>query len=219
MLKAVVFDLDGTLLDTIPDIAAAMNDALERSGLPTHPVRDYEGFVGGGVREAVRASVPEGISPELFEQVLRGYRAYYLAHSCDHTRPYPGVETMLRTLEERGVSLGILSNKSEDLACEIAGRLFPDVSFTCVHGRVDGRALKPDPAAAAPVLERMDCRPEEIAYVGDSGTDMTFAVAVGMLPVAAPWGYRSREQLLACGARLLPKDPEELLELLLERVG
>ena len=218
MLKAVAFDLDGTLLNTIRDIAAALNTALAECGFPTYTPREVEGLVGGGIRDAVFKACPAGTPVEVVEKVLSIYRPVYRDHCVERTAPYPGVETLLRTLADRGVPMAVLTNKSEDTARRIISHFFPDIPFVCVHGRVDGYPLKPDAGAAARLLEKTGLQPGDIAFVGDSGVDMTFAVNTGMLPVAAPWGFRSREQLVECGARLVADDPAHLLQLLLEQL-
>lgn len=218
MIKAVVFDLDGTLLDTIPDIAFALNRALDQCGLPTHTEEACKSFVGGGIREAVTKAAPPDAGTETIERVLEAYHAYYPDHCTVRTALYPGVPELLEGLTARGAALGILSNKTEKPARRIAETYFPGISFRCVFGRIDGCPLKPDPRAAGRVLEALGLPPEEIAYVGDSGTDMAFARAVGMLPAAAPWGYRSRENLIENGAVLMPEEPKDLLKLLAERM-
>lgn len=212
MIKAVVFDLDGTLLDTIPDIAGSLNRGLATCGLPTHPVRVCERFVGGGIREAVRKAAPENTPQEVLDKVLAVYLSDYPNHCTDTTRCYPGVPQMLEGLVEAGLTLGVLSNKTEGPARQIIKSLLPGVPFRCVLGRVDGRPLKPDPLAAASVLEALALSPSDIAYVGDSGTDMQFARAAGMLAAAAPWGYRSRAELVEMGAQLVADSPAGLLE-------
>lgn len=214
MIHAVVFDLDGTLLDTIPDIAGALNRALAACGLPTHPVRRVETFVGGGIRDAVRKAVPAGTPDEILERILGIYKEDYCSRCTEKTARYPGVPEMLERLLQHGFALGVLSNKTEATAQKIVRTYFPDVPFRCVLGRVDGRPLKPDPAAAVPVLEALGLPAGEVAYAGDSGTDILFAKAVGMVPAAAPWGYRSRDELVEKGALLVPENPRELGELL-----
>ena len=214
MIHAVVFDLDGTLLDTIPDIAGALNRALAACGLPTHPVRRVETFVGGGIRDAVRKAVPADTPGETLERIWEIYKADYCHRCTEQTARYPGVPEMLERLLQHGFALGVLSNKTEATAQKIVRTYFPDVPFRCVLGRVDGRPLKPDPAAAVPVLEALGLPAGEVAYAGDSGTDILFAKAVGMVPAAAPWGYRSRDELVEKGALLVPENPRELGELL-----
>lgn len=216
MLKAVIFDLDGTLLYTIKDITAALNRALAACGLPTHSVEAVQGFVGNGIRDAVRRAVPEGTAEEVQEKVLDLYKEDYREHCAESTVCYPGVRELAAGLDRAGIAQAVLSNKTEATARKVVASFFPDGPFAHVFGRVGDRQLKPDPAAAVPVLEALGCSPSEAAYVGDSGTDMVFARAVGMLPAAAPWGYRSREELAASGAVLMPDGPEDLLKLLLE---
>ena len=216
MLKAVIFDLDGTLLYTIKDITAALNRALAACGLPTHSVEAVQGFVGNGIRAAVRRAGPEGTAEEVQEKVLDLYKEDYREHCAESTVCYPGVRELAAGLDRAGIAQAVLSNKTEATARKVVASFFPDGPFAHVFGRVGDRPLKPDPAAAVPVLEALGCSPSEAAYVGDSGTDMVFARAVGMLPAAAPWGYRSREELAASGAVLMPDGPEDLLKLLLE---
>ena len=193
MIKAVVFDLDGTLLDTVPDIAAAMNRALAACGLPIHEQKTVETFLGNGIRDAVLKAVPADTEEETIQQVLDLYRDDYVAHCTEKTALYQGVAEMVDCLVEQSIPLVVLSNKTEATAQKIVRHFFPNGEFTAAFGRVPERPLKPHIDAAKPVMETLNLRPEEIAYVGDSNTDILFAKAVGMLPVATPWGYRSRD--------------------------
>lgn len=213
-IQAVVFDLDGTLLDTIADLAGAINRSLAACGMPTHTVDECRGFVGGGIREAVRRALPPDSGEALIDRVLTLYRDDYPFHCAEQTRPYPGIGALLERLTGRGIPLGVLSNKTEATAQKVVHTFFPDVPFHCVLGRAEGRPLKPHPDAAAPVLAALGLPAGAVAYVGDSGTDIVFAKAAGMLPVAAPWGYRSREELVREGAALVPGSPAELYDLL-----
>lgn len=214
MIKAVVFDLDGTLLDTVPDIAAAMNRALAACGLPIHAQETVETFLGNGIRDAVLKAVPANTEEETIQQVLDLYRDDYVAHCTEKTALYQGVAEMVNRLVERSIPLVVLSNKTEATAQKIVRHFFPNGEFTAAFGRVPERPLKPHIDAAKPVMETLNLRPEEIAYVGDSNTDILFAKAVGMLPVATPWGYRSREELVEAGAELIAESPKDVFTLL-----
>ena len=214
MIKAIVFDLDGTLLDTVGDIAAAMNRALSACGLPVHDQKTVETFLGGGIRDAVMKATPDGTSEEVIERVLELYRDDYVAHCTEKTRLYDGVREMVDSFAAQGMEMVVLSNKTETTAQKIVAHFFPNGEFKAAFGRVAGRPLKPHPDAAKPVLEVLGLAPEEIAYVGDSNTDILFAKAVGMLPVATPWGYRSREELVEAGAEKIAEHPMDLLNLI-----
>lgn len=214
MIKAIVFDLDGTLLDTVGDIAAALNRALAACGLPTHEQKTVESFLGGGIRDAVMKATPEGTSEEVIARVLELYRDDYIAHCTEKTVLYDGVREMVDCLAAQGFDMAVLSNKTEATAQKIVAHFFPNGEFTAVFGRVADRPLKPHIDAAKPVLEVLGLQPQEIAYVGDSNTDILFAKAVGMVPVATPWGYRSREELVEAGAELIAENPMELLDLI-----
>lgn len=213
MIKAIVFDLDGTLLDTVPDIAAALNRALSACGLPTHSQKTVETFLGGGIRDAVMKATPNGTDESTIQHVLDLYRDDYIAHCTEQTMLYEEVAEVVDTFAAQGMRLAILSNKTEATAQKIAAYFFPKGQFEAVFGRVPDRPLKPHPDAAVPVLQALGLPAEEIAYVGDSNTDILFAKAVGMLPIATPWGYRSREELVKAGAQLIAQSPTDLLHL------
>lgn len=214
MIKAIVFDLDGTLLDTVGDIAAALNRALTACSLPTHEQKTVETFLGGGIRDAVMKATPAGTGEEIIERVLELYRDDYVAHCTEKTRMYDGVREMVDCLAARGFDMAVLSNKTEATARKIVEHFFPNGEFKAVFGRAADRPLKPHPDAAKPVLDALGLAPQEIAYAGDSNTDVLFAKAVGMLPIATPWGYRSREELVEAGAQLIAEHPMEILDLI-----
>ena len=214
MIKAVVFDLDGTLLNTVPDIAAALNRALAAVGLPTHEEKAVEPFLGGGIRDAVVKATPEGTPEEMIQRVLDLYRDDYVAHCTEKTALYDGVMEMVDRFVGSGIPLVVLSNKTEATAQKIVGHFFPDGQFRAAFGRVADRPLKPHADAAKPVMETLRLKPEEIAYVGDSNTDIFFAKAVGMLSVATPWGYRTREELESAGPDLMAEKPMDVFTLL-----
>lgn len=214
MIKAIVFDLDGTLLDTVPDIAAALNRALAACGLPTHDQKTVETFLGNGIRDAVNKATPPNTDAATIDRVLDLYRDDYVAHCTEKTRLYDGVRETINTFAARGMKMAVLSNKTEATAQKIVSHFFPEGQFTAVFGRVPDRPLKPHPDAAAPVFAALEFPAECIAYVGDSNTDILFAKAVGMLPIATPWGYRSREELVEAGATLIAETPSDLKHLI-----
>lgn len=210
-IKAVLFDLDGTLLDTIWDIAEAANQALRRYGLPECPVERYRACVGHGIRELFRQILPEG--GETAEQALASYLSYYPEHCTDLTVFFPGIEEMLRSIQGRYL-LGVLSNKTEKTAKRIISHYFPADMFQLVWGNDGHRPLKPDPAAGPLLCDALGVRPEEVLFFGDGDTDMEFASRAGFLPVACSWGYRSREELERAGARFIVDHAEQLADML-----
>lgn len=213
-VKAVLFDLDGTLLDTVKDIGTGANLALCRYGCPEHPLEAYRGFVGHGIRNLFRMAVPEGTTEETYQAVLNTYLAYYPEHCTDHTDCFPGIESLLERLAGEGYRLAVITNKTEPTAKRILSHYFPNIPFAFVWGRDDRRPLKPDPAAGVLACETLGLQPEEILFFGDGDTDMEFAVNSGFCPVACSWGYRSREQLKAAGAAVIVDTAEELYALI-----
>ena len=210
-----VFDLDGTLVDSLADIAAAMNWALAHHGLPTHPEAAYRGFVGEGVRELVRRSAGLG-SPDapLHAALLESYRGYYAEHLLDRTRPFPGFAPLLTRLAEQGVRLGVLSNKSDAFTRQLVAALFPGHTFGAVYGERPGVARKPDPAAALALAAELGAAPGACAFVGDTPVDMKTARAAGMHAVGVTWGFRDAEELRAHGAQALARGADELWQAL-----
>lgn len=212
MKKAVIFDLDGTLINSLPDIAAAMNRTLARFGLPEHPEADYKYKVGNGAVKLAERSVGE--HTEYLEQVLAAYRADYAQNSRVNTTAYRGVIEMLTAIEQMGVRVCVLSNKDQSDVENVMRYYFPSVRFSVILGRAEGVALKPDPAGALRIAGELELKPEEIWFVGDTGTDMQCGAAAGMDTIGVLWGFRPREELIASGARELAADPQELTDLI-----
>lgn len=210
LLRAVLFDLDGTLVDSLGDIATAMNHALQQHGLPPHPEAAYLRFVGEGVAKLAERATG-GAAPALQGQVLATYHAYYDAHLFDRTYAYPGVEAALAELAADGVRLGVLSNKSDDFVKRLAARLLPGVTFTAVYGERPGIPRKPDPTAALALAAELGVAPEACGFVGDTSVDMDTAKAAGMYGVGVTWGFRTAEELHAHGARAVVSSAGELL--------
>ncbi|MCU0727314.1 MAG: HAD family hydrolase [Planctomycetes bacterium] len=213
VFRAVIFDLDGTLLDTIGDLADSVNAVLARFGLPGHPEDAYKTMVGDGVANLMRRALPGDRRGD--EEVVRlgvaAMREEYARRWDARTRPYPGIEEMLAGLD---VPSAVLSNKPEDFTVLAVRRFFPHHPFTAVRGARPGEPVKPDPAGALALAAHMAVVPAEILYLGDTNTDMRTATAAGMYQAGALWGFRGAAELSASGARTLLARPEDLLALL-----
>jgi len=213
-VRGVIFDLDGTLVDTLADLAAALNHALLRAGLPPRRVDEVRWLVGWGVHVLVDKATPPGTDSARKAEVLADFRAYYAGHSLDRTAPYPGVVRLLDGLRARGVPLAVLSNKPHEAVRDMVARLFaPDV-FVAALGQREGEPRKPDPTVALRLARQLGVPPERCLLVGDSEIDVETAQAAGMVPVGAAWGFRGRPVLEAAGAPHVIAVPGELLPLL-----
>ncbi|WP_025323510.1 HAD family hydrolase [Deferrisoma camini] len=214
MTRAVVFDLDGTLVDSLADIARAGNAVLRRRGLPEHPEDAYRRFVGDGMEMLVRRIVPAGSSEDEVGRVLADLRAEYARRSLETTRPYPGVPELLDRLVARGIPFSVVTNKPHEPAVEMVGALLGRWRFSAVIGAMPDLPRKPHPAGALRAAAVMGVEPEACLYVGDTATDVATARAAGMVPVGVLWGFRGEAELREAGARHLLRRPEELLALL-----
>ncbi|MHC4562446.1 MAG: HAD family hydrolase [Planctomycetota bacterium] len=212
---AVCFDLDGTLLDTLEDLADSMNRALGRFDLPAHSVDAYRHFVGNGMSALVRRAAPPACDDEqLTEKLMAAMREEYGKRWAEKTRPYEGVPAMLDALTAKGVPMAILSNKPHDFTQLCVAELLPHWNFARVWGVSEDAPAKPDPTAAKRLSEELSVPLEEFLYVGDTNTDMETATAAGMFPLGVLWGFRDANELLAHGAKKLIAHPSELLGLL-----
>jgi phosphoglycolate phosphatase len=223
MFKAVIFDLDGTLLDSLGGIADTMNVLLERLGYPPHSLEEYKYMVGDGLRELVKRSLPpewfrtfleESKQEAALEQLVKDYRSLYDEKWPGQSPPYPGVPGLLERLTREKIKIAVLSNKSDDFTRRMAARLLPGSNFVVVLGARPGVPGKPHPGAALEIAARIGIKPKEMIFLGDSGVDMQTGVNAGMYPVGALWGFRRAEELLAHGAKRLLKEPVELIQLL-----
>jgi phosphoglycolate phosphatase len=213
--RAVIFDLDGTLLDTLSDLAASMNQVLHCLGFPEHLPDAYKYFVGEGmVNLARRALPPEQRRADVIDQAAAALREEYGRRWRCQTKPYPGIPELLGTLSLLEIKLGVLTNKPDNLAKVLVAAYFPDIHFTAVAGAKPSLPLKPDPAGARALAQQLALPPAAIIFVGDSGTDMLTAAAAGMFGAGALWGFRPAEELSAAGAHTLLKTPADLLMLL-----
>ena len=213
--KAVLFDLDGTLLNSLDDLADSMNVTLEAVGLPTHDVAKYKYFVGDGVEELARRVVPKDRADEAtIRRIMENYRGHYSKRWAAKTRPYDGVPEMLDALAARGVKLAVLSNKPDDFTRLTVEKLLPGRRFDAVQGVTASGVKKPDPSGALAIARQLAIVPGEFLYLGDTNTDMQTAAAAGLFAVGALWGFRTAEELQASGAKVLIERPADLLSLL-----
>lgn len=211
-IQAAVFDLDGTLLDTLGDLADAANWVLREMGLPVHPEEAYRRFVGNGAKLLCQRMLPpERQDDRTAAQALELFNCRYQKHLFDRTAPYPGIPALLETLAARGIGLGVVSNKPDPFVRPIVERYFPG-RFGAVSGPLEGR-LKPDPAGVLRALGELGASPKRALYVGDSGVDMETARRGGLRSCGVLWGFRDEQELRESGAEFLISSPEELLKL------
>lgn len=215
MVKLAIFDLDGTLLNTIGDLAASCDAVMKLNGLPQHTTDEYRQMVGRGILRLVEAAIPESMrSPEYVEKVRRDFVAYYLDHIDLATHPYEGIPELVEALVERGVKIAVASNKFQAGTERLISSFFPDVEFVAVLGQRVGVPLKPDPEIDLEIVTAAGVEPSETLHIGDSGVDMLTAQAAGVRAVGVTWGFRSREELEQSGAEVIVDSPEEILNLL-----
>jgi phosphoglycolate phosphatase len=209
---AVIFDLDGTLLDTLADIAGAANAVLADLGYPTHPVDAYRQMVGEGVGVLFQRAVPkEDRTESLIDRCIEGFYGAYARQWDVETRPYEGVPELLAALVARRVKMAVLSNKPDVFTKRCVAKYFPGSRLHPVLGQRDRVPRKPDPAGALEIAEQLAVPVERCIFLGDTAVDIRTAVAAGMYPVGALWGFRPRDELVLGGARALVREPAELL--------
>lgn len=214
MYKAVIFDLDGTLLDTLEDLADASNRVLADAGLPVHSLDQYRYFVGDGLITLITRIVPAPLrTEERIQAMAMNFREIYAQNWNVKTRLYKGVDTLLDNLRERGIVMNVLSNKPHDFTQLCVREFLGDWPFAQVLGNRDGLPRKPDPAGALEIAHRLGISPSEFAYLGDTAIDMKTALDAGMYPVGALWGFRTAGELQGGGAALLAARPEDMLQL------
>jgi phosphoglycolate phosphatase len=212
---AVLFDLDGTLLNTLRDLADSANCILAGSGFPQHEVEAYRYFVGYGIKIMASKALPEDMrDQQTVDKISSQIEEVYSRRWVEHTLPYPGIPQLLDALTISGIRMSILSNKPQGSAEVVVSRLLTRWDFEIVEGERPGIPLKPDPSAALQIARRMKINPGEFLYLGDSATDMRTAVAANMYPVGALWGFRTAEELLEGGAKALIQYPMDLLKFL-----
>ncbi len=213
--KAVIFDLDGTLLDTLQDLFNTLNSVLSHRSYPTHTIDECRFLVGYGMRELVRKAIPEGArNEETIDLLLKDLMAEYADNWKVNSRPYPGIARLLDTITERKIKMAILSNKADHFTRLCAESLLGKWRFDVVMGQQTGIAPKPDPAGALLIAGMLGEEPPGILYVGDSGVDMLTASRAGMYPLGVLWGFRPESELMEFGAKAVVQNPEDIIGLL-----
>ena len=216
MKKLVILDVYGTLLNTIADLAAATNQALQYYGYPTHETEAYRFFVGNGINKLFERALPEGERTE--ENVLKirsQFIPYYDEHNADLSRPYPGISELLKTLQQQGIMKAVASNKYQAATRKLIAHYFPEINFVEVLGQREGIPAKPDPSIVNEIMTKAGVKQEDILYVGDSNVDMQTAHHAGVTAIGVAWGFRPRTELEALHPAHIIEKAEELLPLLL----
>lgn len=215
MYTHLIFDLDGTLLNTLEDLAQACNWVCGQHGWPTFPVEAYKQFVGNGARKLLERVAPPGVAaPELVDQTTAEFTRYYTAHGTEKTHPYPGVPQALERLRERGIVLAVLTNKPDQAAAPVVERYYPGV-FSVVQGALPHVPTKPDPTVLHRLMDRIGARPQTTLFVGDSNVDIRTAKNGGLTSCGVLWGFRTRAELEAEGADFIAERPQRIVELAL----
>ncbi|MDE5663896.1 MAG: HAD family hydrolase [Muribaculaceae bacterium] len=212
MKSLVIFDLDGTLLNTIADLGTACNYALEKLGYPPHPISAYNFMVGNGVRKLLERAQPDADS-ETIDRLLVHFRQYYDAHCTDHTVPYPGIPELLRDLVAKGIKVAVATNKYQAAASQIINHYFPDIPFAAVEGQVEDRPVKPDPSVVFAVLNASPTPKAEVLFVGDSGVDIETARRACVDSIGVTWGFRPVSELRRAYADNIVNTPADIFRL------
>ncbi len=214
MLKAVLFDLDGTLVNSLADLAFSVNRALSIEGYPTHEVEAFKYFVGDGMPKMVERTLPEDKrDEETIGRVLKNLKEYYSDHFADFSTTYEGVPELVGELKKRGFIIAVVTNKVQDMAEIVVKKFYGDI-FDLVFGMREGVPGKPDPTLTLLAMEELGVKPEECVFIGDSGMDVATGVNSGALPVGELWGFRGREELELNGAKYIISEPKELLDII-----
>lgn len=216
MKQLVIFDLDGTLLNTIADLGNAANYALEKAGFPTHPASAYPRFVGNGVRKLIERVLPESMrNPETVDSLLADFKEYYNEHMTDETEPYPGIPELLKDLTSRGIQVAVASNKYQAATTRLIDHFFPDIKWASVKGQTEGFPVKPDPSIIFAILSETPTAKSNVLYVGDSGVDMETARRACIESCGVTWGFRPQSELTSNHADHIASTTSQILRLAL----
>ena len=212
MYKAVVFDLDGTLANTLYDLAEATNEGLKKAGLPTHSVDEYKYFVGSGRDKLVKRAIGDNYNEKNAQIVRDTFDSFYAVHCNDNVSAYKGCADMLRELDRLGIKTGVLSNKPDEFVAQILANVYPNHKFTAAWGKRAEYPTKPDPSALLALLKEIGVKPSDCLYIGDSDVDVYTAQNAGVDMIGVEWGFRGREELTQAGAKLVVKSASQILE-------
>lgn len=219
MKKLFIFDLDGTLLDTVLDLGKSCNHILSSAGYPTHPINDYYAFVGNGIAKLIERALPaDKATTEEVERLLPQFRSYYDLHKADDTQPYKGIPTLLETLSKHDIKIAVASNKYQKATEELVKKFFPNIKFTAIFGQRDGVPVKPHPAIVEDIMKTSGITDkEDIIYIGDSLVDMNTAKNAGVESVAVTWGFCPWERLSEFAPDNMADTVEELEKILIRQ--
>lgn len=215
MKKLAIFDLDGTLLNTIEDLGYAANHALQAHGYPTHSIASYPFFVGNGVRRLIERVLPEDARTEAtIDRLLITFKEYYNDHNTDYTKPYEGIPELLSLLSSRGVAIAVASNKYQAATEKLISHFFPTLSFIAVEGQKEGVPVKPDPSIVFEILAKAKTPKADTIYIGDSGVDMETARRACVDSVGVTWGFRPEKELVENHADTIVNSPGDIEKLI-----
>ena len=215
MKKLAIFDLDGTLLNTIEDLGYAANHALQAHGYPTHSIASYPFFVGNGVRRLIERVLPEDARTEAtIDRLLITFKEYYNDHNTDYTKPYEGIPELLSLLSSRGVAIAVASNKYQAATEKLISHFFPTLSFIAVEGQKEGVPVKPDPSIVFEILAKAKTPKADTIYIGDSGVDMETARRACVDSVGVTWGFRPEKELVENHADTIVNSPGDIAKLI-----
>lgn len=215
--KSIIFDLDGTLIDSIHDIADSSNKMLLQNGFDTHPVESYIKWIGNGARLLIERTVPEAKDPEIIERLLNEYRSIYENNCLIKTKIYTGLDMFLNGLTDRKIPISILTNKPHIETLKITNSLLNQWDFQFILGQREGYPKKPDPKIALGIADKLNIAPKDFLFIGDSSTDIRTAIAAGMKPIGVNWGYGTCESMKEAGGKIFHNNPKDLLELLSDK--